>query len=317
MNNGTEFIEAEIVEEKIDGATALMAVSRAEIDTQIATARAYPRSLKEFKRQAMELATYDEETAESMFYALPRGGKSIQGPSVRLAEVVQCCWGNIRAEADVVAMDDKYVTAMGSCIDLEKNVATRIRVKRRITDKNGRRFNDDMIAVTSNAACSIALREAIFKVIPRALIKDIYQAAIRTAVGDAKSLTARRSAAIEWFNKSGVTTDKILARLDRKGVEDITLDDLTLLTGLRTAIKDGELSIDAAFADPSTPAPSAKTQELNEKLSAKRPAVKRNGNGSTTGTGHPEKFSPEPSQTPQLQLEEAGSDMFGDLPEEL
>ena len=66
-----------------------------------------------------------------------------------------------------------------------------------------------------------------------------------------------------------------------------------------------------------SPTPITGSHELNEKLSAKRPAVKRNGNGSTTGTGHPEKFSPEPSQTPQLQLEEAGSDMFGDLPEEL
>lgn len=246
MTNQVEEIEAEIVEE-VDGAVALSAMTRAEIDMQIATAQRFKRSMKEFKRQAMELATLDEETASSMFYALPRGGKTIQGMSVRLAEVAQSCWGNCRSESDVIAIDDKYVTAMGAMFDLEKNVATRITVRRRITDKYGKRFNDDMIAVTANAACSIALREAILKVIPRALLKDIYQAAISTAVGDLKSLSERRSAAVEWFSKVGIGLDKICNKLGRKGLDDINLDDLQILTGLRTAIKDGEVSADNAF----------------------------------------------------------------------
>lgn len=238
----------EVVEERIDGGMALTAVTRAEIDTQIATARAYPRSIKEFKRTAMELACLDEDTASSMFYALPRGGKTIQGPSVRLAEVVMSCWGNIRAEADIVAIDHSFVTAMGSCIDLEKNVANRIRVKRRITDKNGKRFNDDMIAVTSNAASSIAFREAVFKVVPRALVKDIYEAAKKTAVGDVKTIASRRSSAFEWFAKNGIKQEQILQKVGRKGVEDVTLDDLAILTGMKTAIKDEGASIDELFA---------------------------------------------------------------------
>ena len=299
--------------EILDSSTALSVINRAEIDSQIATAKQYPRSIKEFKRQAMELATLDEETAASMFYALPRAGKNIQGPSVRLAEVVQSCWGNIRAESDVVAIDEKFVTAMGSCMDLEKNVATRIRVKRRITDKHGKRFNDDMIGVTSNAACSIALREAIFKVIPRALVKDVYQAAIATAVGDAKSLTARRHSAIEWFNKTGVPTPKILARLDRKGIEDVTLDDLIVLTGLRTAIKDGEASIEDAFTTEAT-GPTVGTQDLNAQIAAAangktkqaKPKISK-PNGATK-----DPFAP----SIRVELPDTESDLYGDLPGE-
>ena len=84
--------ELEPVENDLDellppSVPAMVAVARAEIDTQIATARAYPRSLKRFRETATTMATLDEKTAASCFYALPRGGKSIMGPSARLAEI--------------------------------------------------------------------------------------------------------------------------------------------------------------------------------------------------------------------------------------
>ncbi|MFN8826683.1 MAG: hypothetical protein ACK501_17070, partial [Planctomycetota bacterium] len=59
---------------------------------------------------------------------------------------------------------------------------------RRITGKNGRRYSSDMIGVTGNAACSIALRNAVFRGIPRAFWIDIYDARARR-----RSATRRRS----------------------------------------------------------------------------------------------------------------------------
>ena len=41
--------------------------------------------------------------------------------------------------------------------------------------KEGRRFSQDMQTVTENAASSIALRNAIFKVIPRSYVEDLYK----------------------------------------------------------------------------------------------------------------------------------------------
>jgi hypothetical protein len=270
-NEMIEMETEEVKEEYIDGSLALTAVSRAEIDVQINTAKMYPRSVKRFKTDALELATLDRETAEACTYALPRGGKPITGPSVRMAEIIQHCWGNIRAEADTVAIDDKYVTAMGSCIDLEKNTASRIRVKRRITTKEGKRFSDDMIAVTANAACSIALREAVFRVVPRALWKDVWDAARRTARGDEKTLKDRRDAALKFLEtKHGIKKEKVFARLGKKGVEDIGLDDLELLIGIVNSIKDGEISAAEAF-DTEAPKPgqSAESAELDGILSGK------------------------------------------------
>jgi len=218
-----------------------------EVDIQVATAKKYPRAVSQFKSRALAMATLDMETAESCFYALPRGGKTIEGPSARLAEIVASAWGNLRVDARVIDEDERFVYSEAVAWDLEANVAIRYSARRRITDKNNRKFNDDMIAVTANAACSIALRNAVFKVVPMAYVRPIWDACKKVAVGDAKTLADRRAVMMAHFQKMGLTPDRILAVIERKAVEDVTLEDLAKLKGLATAIKDGDTDIDQAF----------------------------------------------------------------------
>ena len=61
-----EFVEVEPIE--VVAADALTAINRSEIDSQITTARAYPRSIKESRRQLEEIACLNEETAAGMTY---------------------------------------------------------------------------------------------------------------------------------------------------------------------------------------------------------------------------------------------------------
>lgn len=232
--------------------TALESLSRAEIDVQIATAHRFPRSVDRFKKEALSMATHDEETAASCFYKLTRkeadgGVKVIEGPGVRLAEITGSCWGNMRYGARVVSEDDHFITAQGVAHDLERNVSTTIEVRRRISGKTGRKYSPDMIAVTANAACSIALRNAIFKVVPRVFVNSIYEAAKKTAIGNATTLVERRGKMIDHFAKMGVSRDRILAVIGKPGIEDIDLTDLETLIGLSTSIKDGDMSVDEAF----------------------------------------------------------------------
>lgn len=249
--------------------------ARGEVDTQISTARRYPRSVKMFRQKALSLATLDEDTAASCFYSLPRGGKPIEGPSARLAEIVAISWGNLRSQANVVDVDDKWVTARGVCWDLEANVAISVEVRRRITDKNGKRYNDDMIGVTSNAACAIALRNAVFKVVPMAMAKPIYDAARKVAIGDAETLAARRGKMVQHFGKMGVQPDQICTKVGRASVDDITLDDLGTLIGLATAIKDGDTTVDEAFAvEPKNGGDSGKPKSERMAEQLKKPASK-------------------------------------------
>lgn len=253
MNEITVKDEYEVEVISQDSGT-LHALQSAEIDRQIATARAFPRSIKAFRDQALELATLDEQTAMECMYSLPRAGKKITGPSARLAEIVASCWGNCRYAARVVEEQRDFVVAQGVFHDLEKNSFVSFEVKRRITDKNNKRFNADMIAVTGNAACSIALRNAVFKGVPKALWSRIYQEAVNTAFGKGRTIAQRREAALEYFTKAGASREEIFATLEVADESEITLDDLVWLTGIRNGLQEGEFTIDTAFRQQREPA---------------------------------------------------------------
>ena len=230
-----------------------VALDRASIDMQVATARAFPRSVTKALLEAEGLATLDEETAGSMFYSLPKRkgqDKPVEGPSARLAEIMAYSWGNLRVEADIVGEDKTHITALGTCFDLERNVAVRIRVKRRITNKHGQRFGDDMIGVTGNAAVSIALRNAVFKVIPAALVRRVYSAARQASIGKAGTLDQKRQAAMEWFSKAGIKPEQIYQLLDVKGWDDVGIEHIIMLRGTANAIKEGETTLEQVFNPP-------------------------------------------------------------------
>jgi len=261
MNAATDVVERDI--QTVDSAMASM-VTRAEIDMQIATANKYPRSIKTAMSTAMELATLNEKMAAECIYALPRDGKVVEGPSARFAEIMAYSWKNCRAGARVVDESSEFVTSQGVFHDLQQNVAITYEVQRRITDKYGRRYKADMIGVTANAASSIALRNAILKGIPKAIWNTIYQKARQVVAGDVTTLANRRAEAINSFQIYGVTPENICATLGVKGVEDIGLDQLVVLRGIFTAIKEGDTTPEQAFAasdGPKVDMPKAKTAE--------------------------------------------------------
>lgn len=230
--------------------SALKAIARSEVEAQIDAAHRHPRSLRRFQDDALSMATLSQEVAMSCIYSLPRGGKNIAGPSVRLAEICASAWGNMHAGARPVSVDETDVTCQGVAWDIQRNVRITVESKRRITGKNGQRFNDDMIIMAQNAANSIALRNAIFRVIPRAYVDLIYAKVREVAVGNASTLVDRRAKLLERLGKMGASIDRVLHALDVKGVDDIGLDQMEILIGLGTAVKEGEKTLDEVFPVP-------------------------------------------------------------------
>lgn len=227
-------------------------IVRAEIDMQISTAKAYPRDVSKFVDRATELATMDDETAESCFYCLTRKNQKgevteIKGPSIRLAEIAASCWGNLHAASRIIENDGKYITAEGVAWDLENNVRMSSQVKRSVTTKEGKQYGAEMQAVTGNAACAIALRNAILKVVPKARVDRVYEKAVKFAVGDQKTLNAKRKALFDRFKLMGIEQDQIFKFFNKEKLEDFNLTDLEKLIGIGTAIKDKMLEIDRAF----------------------------------------------------------------------
>lgn len=222
-------------------------ITKAERESQIDVAKRYPRALSLFRERALELATLDVDIAASCFYALPRAGKLIEGPSVRLAEIVASSWGNLRTESRVIDVGEVFVTSEGTAWDLETNYANRREVRRRITNREGKRYNDDMIMTTGNAACAIAFRNAVFSVVPSAHVNPILDAARRVAVGDQQTLAANVDRWLALFVKGGIPTERVLSSLGRRTQEDLTLEDLRVMQATLTALRDGDLTPELAF----------------------------------------------------------------------
>lgn len=247
------------------GTVALL--QKADIDMQIATAHKYPRSVTQFRRDVSDMVTISESVAQECIYAIPRDGKVIEGPSARFAEVVASAWGNSRAGARVVSDHGEFVVAQGVFHDLQRNVAITYEVQRRIVNKQGKRFSADMIGVTANAACSIALRNAILKGIPKAFWADMYEGARKTAMGDVKTLPNRRSEAFKTFQGYGITKEQIFVKLGVSGEADIGQEGLLTLRGIITAIKDGDTTPEQAFA----PEPTSVEQPIAKSAKASKP----------------------------------------------
>lgn len=237
---------------RIDSAATLEALNRSEIDVQISTAKRYPRVIDDSLKRIETIATVNQKTAEECFYALPRDGKTVEGPSIRFAEIVATCWGNLRVQAQIIGNDGRMITARGICHDLETNVAFSSEVRRRITNRNGQTFSEDMQIVTGNAASAIALRNAIFKCVPQAVLASAAQRIKQKAIGKAseEDIPARRAKMLEFFAKNNVTEEMILYFLQVDSIESVGAEEIFKLIAVNNAIKENTTTFKQALIDP-------------------------------------------------------------------
>jgi hypothetical protein len=279
---------------EIKQAEMLQAINRAEVDTQISTAKQYPRDIYGALNNIKTIATLDNSTAEDCFYALRRQGTLIEGVSVRLAEIIAGAWGNMRVQTRIIGNDGKTITAQGVCHDLETNLAVSVEVKRRITDKNGKTYSEDMQVTTGNAASAIAFRNAVLKVVPKAVTKRVIDEIKQVALGKAIDLETRRTNMIAYFGKLGVSQADILTYCGVKRIEEITSEMVFELSGLKNAIKEGATTVAETFkqntADAEKLAEEARKQaeakrRKVEEAAAAASAAAAQGNEQTSETG--------------------------------
>lgn len=242
----------------ISSSEALEALNRAEVDIQVETAKRWPShstpdQIAAALRKAEAFALVDSETAESCFYRLERQGKNgertvIEGPSIRLAEIIAASWGNLRIATQIVGNDGRFITARGACHDLESNVAQIVETRRGITTSKGYTFSADMQTVTGNAAAAIARRNAILAVIPAAVFKPLYGRIRDFVLGEVTNdLENRRAKMLRTFATAGVTREMILSYLGVSDLPDVDAEMMTRLVGVWNAIKDGQTTVEETF----------------------------------------------------------------------
>lgn len=224
----------------------------AEIDTQIMTAKAFPRDVNKCLKNIINYIENDQDIADSCIYKVDAGNnKYADGPSIRLAELFVSEWGNIMINTKLIGNDGARVISSGRCWDLEKNVCSEIQVSKSIITKDNTKYGNKMQEVTILAASSIALRNAVFKIIPKTFIDKAFEAAKRVVVNGVQSkpvdFEMRRNKVFDGVKRLGISVETILSYFNKKSIDQIDNEEVQHILAVGTSVKEGLILPQEAF----------------------------------------------------------------------
>ena len=224
---------------------------KAALDTQIMTAKTFPRDVATCIKNIINIISNDQEIADSCVYALPKGNEKVEGPSLRLAEIFISEWGNLVIETKIISNDGQKVISSGRCWDLEKNISADMQASRSIIKKNNTVYDKSMQDVTASAAAGIALRNAIFKVIPKSFIDKVYKVAKDVSINGVKdtSFEERRIKVFESAKRVGIKVENILSYFNKTSINQIDKEEIQHIIAVGTSVKEGLITPAEAFSE--------------------------------------------------------------------
>lgn len=252
------------------GALAAM-TSNAAVTSVLASiwiAKQFPRDLSEVTAR-MNQACSRLTLAQSATYALPRGGTTVEGPSIRLAEALIGAWGNAEAGWKEVGRhwDPKGADGKGCmvsecvafCFDKETNVRREISFTVNHTrDKNeyegGKKVmkrvalesERDVYELCANMA-SRRLRACILQVLPGWLTEEALEVVGRTLEsGDKRSLPDMIRSMEAKFREYGVTRAQLEKNLGHV-LEETTKPEIIRLGKVFNSIAEGLVRVKDVF----------------------------------------------------------------------
>lgn len=239
-----------------------------EVRIKILTAKMFPRD----KARAFEEITKEcsrKALAEEAIYSYPRGGQTVSGASIRLAEMLVRCWGNIEAGIIELASKEGLTEYKAYAWDLETNsiFPKTFTVKHeRHTTKGSYALTDprDIYEMGANIGAR-RLRACILAVIPNDIVEYAMQKCRETmAGGSSEPIEDKVRKLLTAFVPYGINKTHIEKRLCKK-LETITLDELIDLRGIFVSIRDGHSKTVEWFNDSKEVADGSASQKLNEK----------------------------------------------------
>lgn len=237
----------------------------AEAQGKMILAKRFPRDEARAYSAIME-ACSRASLAEGAMYAFPRAGQTIAGPSIRLAEELARCWGNMSYGTRELSRKEGVSEMEAFAWDEQTNVrSVQQFTVRHLRDKKGGAVvltdERDIYELTANQAAR-RLRARILAIIPH----DISEAAVakcrETVAGNSSEpLSDRARKMVATFARFGVTAAQIETKIGH-AISEITPDDIADLTAVFTSLRDGQSkvadwfggAVPAGAVDPSRPA---------------------------------------------------------------
>lgn len=250
IQNANNGISAHL--ENINQGTVAIEASRAIAEAQgkLVIAKRFPRDEIEAFAKVKE-ACSRPAMASTAFYKFPRGNQTVEGPTIRFAEELARCWGNIDYGIKELSQDDGKSEMQAYAWDLETNAQS----VQNFTNLHQREVNGKMKTLTSlrdiyenNANMATRrLRSRILAILPNWIVDEAIRECKATLKRMAEGtnempLVDRVKNMIVQFAKYGVTKEQIESRLKRKA-DTMTADDFVEYIGIFNAIKNGETKV--------------------------------------------------------------------------
>ena len=232
----------------INQGTVAIEASRAIAEAQgkLVIAKRFPRDeVQAYNRVAQ--ACQRKGIAEKAFYSYNRGGGTVSGPTIRFAEELARCWGNIDYGIKELSQDEGKSEMQAYAWDLETNAqSVQNFTNPHIREVGGKAkiltSQRDIYEINANMGAR-RLRSRILAILPTDLVDMAIAECKKTLAGNNdEPLIDRVKKMIVAFGKIGVTQEQIEKRLGRK-VDTMTVDDFTDYIGIYNAIKQGESKI--------------------------------------------------------------------------
>jgi hypothetical protein len=234
----------------------------AEAQGQLILAKRFPRDLNAAYAELMS-ACKSKAFAEAAFYSVPNRGT---GPSIRFAEEVARCYGNVEYGHRELSRSSGKSEVEVYAWDKEKNNYSRrqITVMHVIDTKQGPKACRDQADIDNKIAnvASKQMRGRILALMPKWLVEEAIVACKNTIAGlNDEPIEARVRKMTQAFAKYGVTTEH-LERYLGHGLADTLLDELVELTGVFNALKEGAKPSD--YFEPSSDAAAIGSKVLDD-----------------------------------------------------
>lgn len=241
--------------DNINQGTVAIEASRAVAEAQgkLLIAKRFPRDEVAAYAKAIQ-ACQRPTMAAKAFYAYPRAGQTVEGPTIRFAEELARCWGNIDYGIKELSQDNGKSELQAYAWDLETNAQS----VQNFTNPHQREVRGKMQSLTSqrdiyenNANMATRrMRARILAILPAWFVEDCIAECKKTLAGQNDApLIDRVKKMVVQFAKYGVSQEMIERRLKRK-VESMTADDFTEYIGIFNAIKGGESKVAEWFEAP-------------------------------------------------------------------
>lgn len=230
--------------------------AQAEVLAAMEAAKRWPRD-EDVCEEKMRKACTRPIVADKAFWAYPRNGEQLTGPTIHLATTLAGIWGNLQfgvveLERDPVRRESQML-AVAWELETNTRATTTFLVPHVRDTRKGQKDLTDLRDVYENNANQGArrVREMIFKILPDWYTETAEDMCRATLERSDKPIEDQRAGIAKAFGDLGVTVEQLAAKVGRDW-DQTTPGDLAILRIVGKSIRRGEATAREQFPSPET-----------------------------------------------------------------